>query len=68
MLAWMNCASIPRLIQIKQEKQDSRGMVPGGPIAYILIEKLPGMRFRTWFKHLDRLVHDIARQYFKDAW
>lgn len=43
-------------------------MVPGGPIVYLLIEKLPGVQFGSWFKMLDRPVRDIVYQTFKNAW
>lgn len=63
-----NCKSALKLLQVKKEKQGDGGLVPGGPIVYLHIEKIPDVQFGSWFKRLDHPVRDIIRQAFKDAW
>ncbi|KAE8142896.1 hypothetical protein BDV38DRAFT_277709 [Aspergillus pseudotamarii] len=63
------CRSAPRLLNMKRESQDHTGMLPGGSILYLLIEKAPGEQLDSpGFWGLGRRERDRIRQAFKAAW
>ncbi|CRG84865.1 Pc21g21200 [Talaromyces islandicus] len=62
------CLSCPKIINYKQEKQNGLGIVPGGYILYIALEKWPGIRLtRELFWELPRQERDSTREAFRDA-
>ncbi|KNG83852.1 hypothetical protein ANOM_007632 [Aspergillus nomiae NRRL 13137] len=63
------CESAARLLHMKRGLQDHTGMLPGGSILYLLIEKAPGKQLDSaGFWDLRRRERDKIRQTFKAAW
>ncbi|KAB8277030.1 hypothetical protein BDV30DRAFT_223992 [Aspergillus minisclerotigenes] len=56
-----NCSSTPTLLAKREFKQDSAGPVPGGFMAYLLMQHLPGVqlnkRVREAFKEALSFIH-----------
>lgn len=71
-LTKQGCTSAPTLLSWKLEKQGPRMWVPGGPIVFILMEKLPGIcpgdGVVDIFLSLKREERDELREAFKRAW
>jgi hypothetical protein len=61
------CSFTPTLYAWKEEKQASEMWVPGGFIAYILMEKLPGTS-PLEFSSLDQKECQEIRESFKQVW
>ncbi|KAI9924868.1 hypothetical protein MW887_006725 [Aspergillus wentii] len=49
-------------------KQDQTGLIPGGFLVFLLIERLPGVRLDTCFWDYDRSERDAIRSAFRTAW
>ncbi|KAF3385693.1 hypothetical protein DPV78_012595 [Talaromyces pinophilus] len=63
------CKSAPKLLNWKKEIQDDSGLVPGGFLVYLIIEKLPGIilsRARFW--ELSRTERDKIRDAFETSY
>lgn len=61
-------SSTPAFLAFKQEKQGLDAWVPGGYLAYILMEKLPGLSVCDIYWYLDPEERAEVREGFKTAW
>lgn len=62
------CASTPGIKAFKEVCQDATDMVPGGRIAYFLVEKLQGTQLGPSFWNLSCGERDAVRVALKNAW
>lgn len=62
------CASAPEIKAFKKVCQDATDMVPGGRIAYFLVEKLQGTQWGPSFWNLSCGERDAVRVALKNAW
>ncbi|PLB43538.1 hypothetical protein P170DRAFT_513892 [Aspergillus steynii IBT 23096] len=61
--------STARLLDMKSESQDHTGMLPGGSILYLVIEKAPGKQlYSARFWSLESQERDKIRYAFAAAW
>lgn len=71
-LTQQGCSCAPTLLSWKQERQGPGMWVPGGPIVFILMEKVPGICLGNEvvdiFLSLKREERDELREAFKRAW
>ncbi|KAL1967825.1 hypothetical protein VTN77DRAFT_2514 [Rasamsonia byssochlamydoides] len=71
LLTKQGCTFAPTLLAWKQEKQGADMWVPGGPIVFILMEKVPGICLADVvdiFLSIKRDERDQLREAFKKAW
>lgn len=63
------CTAAPRVKAYQREVQDKDGMVPGGFLLYVLMEKAPGQQLSyDLFWGFNRVIRDQIRDAFRVAW
>ncbi|KAE8379789.1 hypothetical protein BDV26DRAFT_290950 [Aspergillus bertholletiae] len=64
-----SCQSVPSVVAIKYNRQEETDPVPGGPILFVLMKRLPGVPLSmAIFWNLEDSVREQIRQAFKCAW